>query len=93
MKIILTGIAAAALISVAAVAQTAPSGSMTPATPPAPMEPATTPPAADAGMAAPATGEGAMLTERDGKWYNGDREATTTEIAAYKKAKKAGRPS
>jgi hypothetical protein len=36
--------------------------------------------------------EVATLTERDGKWWNGEREATPAEIEAYKKAKKDGPP-
>lgn len=33
-----------------------------------------------------------MLTQRNGNWYNGDRRATSEEIAQYKKNKK-NRPS
>jgi hypothetical protein len=53
-----------------------------------PVEP---PPPAPVENAAPAVqpapeNETAMLTERDGKWWKGDREATREEIKAFKKA-------
>lgn len=32
------------------------------------------------------------LVERDGKWWNGDRQATESEISAYKKAQKMATP-
>ncbi len=87
MKILISGLAAA-MMTTAAFAQT-----VTPADPAAPaaMAPMEAAPAADAAapVAAPADG---MLVQKDGKWWNGDREATKTEIAAYKKAKKAGNP-
>ncbi len=89
MKIYIAGLAAA-LMATAAFAQTttpapapaAPAApeAMTPATPPADAAPA---PAADTAM-----GSAPMLTERGGKWYNGDKPATKTEISAYKKSMK-----
>jgi hypothetical protein len=88
MKTIMT-IAAVAFMATAANAQT-----MTPADPANNPSSMTATPPADSAAPAPApgavTGE---LVERNGKWWNGDREATKTEIAEYKKAKKAGRPS
>lgn len=87
MKILIPGILVA-LMATAAVAQTAmPTEPAAPAAAMAPMEAA---PPADA--VAPAAAADAMLVQKDGKWWNGDREATKTEIAAYKKAKKAGNP-
>ena len=81
MKILIPGVLVA-LMATAAVAQT-----VTPAEPAAPMEAA--PPAEAVAPVAPAAD--GMLVQKDGKWWNGDREATKTEIAAYKKAKKAGK--
>lgn len=88
MKILLASIAAMAL-SAPLMAQT-----MTPTD-------TTTPPAGS--MAAPTdrmstptgntqAGTEVMLTERDGKWWNGDREATKAEISAHKKAQKMAKP-
>ncbi len=93
MKMLLTGLAVALMAS-AAVAQTT-----TPADPAAPaaMESAAAAPAAE--PAAPAAASEAAapsattLAQRDGKWWNGDRRATKPEIAAWKKAQKAGVPS
>ena len=91
MKMLLTG-AAFAFLATAATAQT-----VTPMDNPAaaPAAPAMTP-ADPATPAAPQTSAeapaGTMLVERDGKWWNGDKPATKSEIAAYKKARKAGSP-
>ena len=76
MKIVIAGLAAA-MLAAPLLAQT-----VTPVEPgpPAPMENA---------VPAPQPGtEIAALIEKDGKWWNGDREATPAEIAAYKKAQK-----
>lgn len=79
MKMLITGVFAA-LIAGAAMAQTI-----------TPVEPR--PPAGDAMAPAPPPGAPvAPLVERDGKWWNGDREATPEEIAAFKKAQRDGSP-
>ena len=86
MKMLLTGIAAA-LMATAATAQTPPADPMAPAAP------ATTKtPAAPPVTTAPATPDAPMLTEKDGKWWNGDRLASKSEVTAYKKTLKAGKP-
>jgi hypothetical protein len=66
------------LLAAPALAQT-----VTPVEPPPPPPREMTPPPAP---------DVATLTERDGKWWNGDREATPAEIEAYKKAQRDGRP-
>jgi hypothetical protein len=81
MKQVYAGLAAAFLASAAMAQQ------VTSVEPPPPPE-GMAPPEA---MAPPAPGV-ATLIERDGKWWNGDREATPAEIAAYQKAQKDGRP-
>ena len=98
MKMILT-IAAAAVMATAAGAQmtgpTDPSATgtgtmqtMPPADATTPQPDMSTPPAA---VATPSATPGSLV-QRDGKWWNGDREATKAEIADYKKMKKAGKP-
>lgn len=82
MKRVFAGLAAG-FLATAAMAQ-----QVTPVEPP-PSNPMTQPPTEP--MQSPG-GEVATLTERDGKWWNGDREATPAEIAAYKQAQKDGRP-
>ncbi|MFZ4689014.1 MAG: hypothetical protein ACOYLS_07240 [Polymorphobacter sp.] len=86
MKMLLTGIAAA-LMATAATAQTPPADPMAPAAPTTTEAPAA-PPAAEA-QAAP---DAPMLTEKDGKWWNGDRLASKSEVTAYKKSLRAGKP-
>lgn len=97
MKIILT-LAAAAFASTAALAQmqpapaAPPAAAMQPGTPaPAPAAPMEAQPAPMTNDMAPApttTASAEMMTERDGKWYMGDRPATKAEIKAYKKTVK-----
>ena len=84
MKMLLTALAAVVMAGAAA-AQT-----VTPTDPaaPVPMDSMQAAPPADAAAAPGAT----TLVEKDGKWWNGEREATKDEIAAYKKAMKAGTP-
>lgn len=84
MRMLLTGLALTMMAGVA-MAQT-----VTPADPaqPAPMDTMASPPPAEAPPASDAT----ALVQRDGKWWNGDREATKDEIAAHKKTQKAGKP-
>lgn len=81
-------IAAAAVMATGASAQMGPADPAAPAVGPAAGLEAAPP----AEMAAPAP-EAETLVKKDGKWWAGDREATKTEIAEYKKAKKAGKPS
>jgi hypothetical protein len=87
MKQVYAGLAAAFLASAAMAQQ------VTPVEPPPPPEGMAPPEgiAPPEGRAPPAPGV-ATLIERDGKWWNGDREATPAEIAAYQKAQKDGRP-
>jgi hypothetical protein len=83
MKVLISGMAA--LFAAAAFAQSAPTTTepMT-STPPATETPvqgqSTTPPAAGQSANAPA------LVEKDGVWWNGERRATTAEIAEYRRA-------
>lgn len=87
MKIYIVGLAAA-LMATAAFAQTTTPAPAAPAAPEA-MTPATPADAAPAPAADTAMGSAPMLTERGGKWYNGDKPATKAEISAYKKSMKA----
>ena len=84
MKMLIGGIAAAFLASVA-VAQTPPADPM--ASNPAATPPATPTPADAAPSATTETAEAPMLVEKDGKWWNGEREATPAEIAEYNRNK------
>ena len=83
MRIILEGLAAVG-ISAAAVAQPAP-----PAPPAGPMATpvAPTPDAAPTAPAAPEQPAPPALAERDGSLWNGDRKATTAEIAEHKQSR------
>lgn len=88
MKIFLV-LTAAALASTAAIAQTPTdpaAQSMQPgmSAPTAPM-PADT---SSASTGSTTTAAADMMTERDGKWYVGDRPATKAEIKAHKKMMK-----
>lgn len=85
MKILIPGVLVA-LMATAAVAQT-----VTPAEPAVPAAPMEAAPPAEAVTPVAPVADG-VLVQKDGKWWNGDREATKTEIAANKKAKKAGTP-
>ena len=85
MKIILAGLAAFAMAG-PLMAQT-----VTPVEPSPPPTENTAPAADTMAPAAPMATE-PKLTERDGKWWNGDREATKAEIAEYKKAHKMAKP-
>lgn len=82
MKMLVGGLAAI-FMATAALAQTAPPPTTDPMNSPSALPPAeaTTPPAS--GAEAPT---GPQLTQKDGKWWNGDRKATRTEIAQYKAA-------
>ena len=86
MKIIFAGLAAFAMAG-PLMAQT-----VTPVEPPTPPPTENAAPAADAMAPAAPMATEATLTERDGKWWNGDREATKAEIAEYKKAHKMAKP-
>lgn len=80
MKMLISGLAVA-FAATAAFAQTPPVDPMATTPPPATtMTPTDTPPA-------PSTEAAPKLTEKDGVWWNGDRRATTAEIAAHKAAK------
>lgn len=90
MKLILAGLAGLALagLSSAALTQTLPPQNPEPAAEAMPMPPAEPPPANTSEMAdtAPA------LVMKDGKWWNGDRRATKSEIAAFQAEKQKGSP-
>lgn len=97
MKIFLT-LAAATLASTAALAQMSAAPSAPPAptmqpgmaapAPAAPMEAQPAPMANDMAATPDATASATMPTERDGRWYMGDRLATKAEIKAHKKMMK-----
>ena len=90
MKIFITGLAAI-LVSASAFAQSAsPADPMAPPAPMATPAPMTDPAAPITGPMAPSAADPAaapLLTEKNGRWWNGDRRATNTEIADYKRSR------
>jgi hypothetical protein len=94
MKMLIGGLAAA-WMATAVLAQTPPAD--TPPADPMANTPATMPPAstmtptdpvpAASEMAPAADTKVPMLVEKNGKWWNGDRLATKSEIAEYRRTK------